>query len=270
MNSPIVPSAFNNDYQIRRLALGFARFNFHGTELDIYMSTSSYNHKEEGLRLPIPMVALYVSPNSTMGQLANAAGLKVYDHALPHIWVKREFLDNGLPFPRGVWSYDDNRHSGSFVSLVDILQRIANTLVMIGLTSLGMPFGATVRSEGDNRDDPSPVLYAGDIVKVMIGDHHWETVDAVVQRITVDDVWVMVGNETKRVVWLGDDRKVWALVSTPQPHVETGDMIQVLWHGKGGYVDAIVESIVGDHVYARQQFSAMKYLLHWHSGVWQV
>lgn len=76
----------------------------------------------------------------TLGDLCQAIGLKSYDAALPYEWVKAEYLSKGLPWPRGVWSYDEYRIMGDFVSVEAMLstlgQLIADLIGYDGLCAL--------------------------------------------------------------------------------------------------------------------------------------
>ena len=82
-------------------------------------------HRHDADSLRIPGTNYYLEPHTTRGDVAKASGLKTYDHALPHEWVKANFWDKGKDTPIGVWSYDNNRYGGEFVSLDDMLKMIA-------------------------------------------------------------------------------------------------------------------------------------------------
>lgn len=61
----------------------------------------------------------------TLDKLAKAAGLKVFDLALPQPWVQKEYWDKGQPTPWAVWCYDQNKIFGSPVFAAEMLQKIA-------------------------------------------------------------------------------------------------------------------------------------------------
>lgn len=82
-----------------------------------------HQHDAECLRLPGSTI--YLAASTTLGDLALAAGLKSFDYALPHDWVKAEFWAKGKDTPRGVWSYDCSRIYGEFVSVDQMLSLIA-------------------------------------------------------------------------------------------------------------------------------------------------
>lgn len=82
-------------------------------------------HQHSAESLHIPGTDYYLSAYTTLGDVAKAAGLKTYDHALPQQWIEAEYWNKGKETPRGVWSYDANSIFGEFVSLDEMLRRIS-------------------------------------------------------------------------------------------------------------------------------------------------
>lgn len=80
------------------------------------------------LQLPAPLDDLFLSPDTRFGDVVIAAGIKVYDFAMPQDWLQQHYWDKGQPTPRGVWSYDDNPIFGAFVGLPDMLKKIAEQI----------------------------------------------------------------------------------------------------------------------------------------------
>lgn len=72
-------------------------------------------------------IIYFASDKLTMGDLAKSIGLRSFDCALPHNWVKAEYAKTG-EYPRGVWSYDKNRTFGDFVSRDEMIKRLGNTV----------------------------------------------------------------------------------------------------------------------------------------------
>lgn len=133
------------EYRVRGLAMGYYRHEFNGHTLHLLTSIAPEESRRNELRLPLgaTLPALWIDGQTSIDLLAKCAGLKSYDCALPMVWVRKEFLDVGKPFPRGVWSYDDNKNFGEFVPMMVMLDRIAQMLLCDGLGALGLTFEAT-------------------------------------------------------------------------------------------------------------------------------
>lgn len=115
-----------NNYQLLRQCNVDVFLN--GTVIQL----SSYGRAE----LHIPNTQLYVRDHTRLDVIAIASGLKEYDYAFPLQWVKDLFWDKGKDTPFGVWSFDDDKYFGQFVSLDHMLKRIGEYLQQIGLTSI--------------------------------------------------------------------------------------------------------------------------------------
>lgn len=134
-----------DDYHARRLERGYFTVQFGDDpkppKLQICLDHAAPHYRFDSLRLPLPNGApnLYVSPSTSISDIARAAGLRNYDYALPLQWVRANYTDKGLGYPLGVWSYDDNPHFGNFVGLGEMLQTIADSIIAMGLLLIVTP-----------------------------------------------------------------------------------------------------------------------------------
>lgn len=259
---------------------GYARFVFYGHNLDLILPNGGSDKKFDYLRLPLPdpIPAIYIDPQTSIDQIAKCSGLRVYDCALPYGWVQKEYLDRGLSFPVGVWSYDEHRSIGSFVSLADMVSKIAGIFLLTGLISLGLPMGAKLPTPDEvETSDTRRVLYSGDVIRVLSSGGNGKTsippltINASVDYVTPDAIYAWIDGRSRRVHYIG--RGVYQyLGSIPQPSPQPGDLINVSWHGVGD-TDAIVDRIDNRGVWARRASVAstsIPYLLHWIDGEWRV
>lgn len=126
--------------------MGLVKHSFTTTQgdsktLTIVLPHANEEYKRKELRLPIPtsigIGPLWIKPDVSITDLADCARIKTYDTALPYQWVKAHYLDRGLDFPTGVWSYDTHRF-GEFISLQSMMEIIADLLIHDGLVALGL------------------------------------------------------------------------------------------------------------------------------------
>lgn len=127
--------------QIERSSYGTLVYLYlNGVRIGIITPAAPLALYERSLNLQIQYVPIapagvapliYLKTDLTMGNLAKAAGLKSFDCALPYQWVKSEYLDRGYEWPIGVWSYDDKRVCGEFISRDMLLSKIGQSIAAI-------------------------------------------------------------------------------------------------------------------------------------------
>lgn len=258
---------------------GYARFEFYGHYLNLILPNGGSDKKVDYLRLPLPdpIPAIYIDPQSSIDQIAKCSGLRVYDCALPYGWVQKEYLDRGLAFPVGVWSYDEHKSIGGFVSLETMVGRIAGIFLLTGLISLGLPMGAKLPTPDEQEtSDTRRVLYSGDVIRVLTGGNGQAnipqpTINVTVDYVTPDAIYAWIDGQSRRVHYIG--RGAYQnLASMPEPIQQPGDIVNVAWHGIGD-TQARIDRVDSIGVWARRLDSAstsIPYLLHWFDGEWRV
>lgn len=206
------------DAKSRRLQFGYFAHIFNGQTINLYLAHAPDHYKEPQLILPIPQVQIWVDPHTSIDKLAKCAGLQTYDTALPLGWIRQEYTDHGLDFPKGVWVYRDHLgewcNFGKFVDLGDLLMIIADLLVGDGLIALGIPIDPTVKP-----DAPLPPikLGIGDRVYVEwneLSDPH--TRACIVEKINASGIWVRLeffgDAQLYRIEYAGDaDKYIWRI-----------------------------------------------------------
>lgn len=95
--------------------------------MDLNGATLRLQHRDPAA-LRIPGTDYYLLDHVTMGDIVKAAGIKSFDYALPQSFFDDYTRRHGEA-PRGVWSYDDKRILGDFVSLYDLLKIIGEKII---------------------------------------------------------------------------------------------------------------------------------------------
>lgn len=67
----------------------------------------------------------YISGHMGVTDIAKAAGIHTFDTVFPIDWLRETYWNQGLDTPLGVWSYDDNRVFGEFVSIQRMFEKMA-------------------------------------------------------------------------------------------------------------------------------------------------
>lgn len=180
------------DARSRRLQFGYFTHIFNGEAIRLYLAHAPEHYKEPQLILPIAQVQIWVDPLTSIDKLAKCAGMQTYDTALPLGWIRQEYTDWGLAFPKGVWVYRDHCgewcNFGKFVSMGDMLGIVADLLVGDGLIALGIPINPQTHPGAPM---PPVKLGIGDRVYVEWGeaiDPHKRA--CIVEKINASGIWV--------------------------------------------------------------------------------
>lgn len=176
-----------SDLHARRVAYGYTVLEFFGGhKLTLILCNHSRDDlKNDTLRLPLPaaLPPMWISPDSTIDQIAKAAGVISYDLAIPLGWARAN-LDPAGDYPLGVWSYDVERIMGEFFSLDQMLGVIAGELLKMGLGALGLP---TI-DHNPQHNRPMPSVKEGYLITA--GFYGGITVKAYITRVDpAGNVW---------------------------------------------------------------------------------